>query len=103
MNWLEIVITAVGMLGAHYGSKWVHWQHVKKMAEQIVSSPNEPITDPREALKEAVIRSNMTRIEKGVRELDRLVLQGKVEARDAAERGKRAAEFVETTIVEPPE
>lgn len=103
MNWLDIVIPIVTTAGGYALSKWKHGKTVKGIAKQILSSPNEPTTDSREALEQAVIRANTLYIERAARELDELIARGKLEARAAAERGKRAAEYVETTIVPPAE
>lgn len=50
-------------LGIGIARRWSHWSKVERVAEAIVEDPTNPITNPREALEQAVILINQRQIE----------------------------------------
>lgn len=100
---LQYVIgPVVGFLGAKYLGQQ-QWNKVRDGAAKIIGDPADPITDSRKAMEKAIIEHNFRQVESGVRELERLQAEGKLEARAAAERGKRNAEMIEVEVLPPDE
>lgn len=60
----EVIVGILISTGIGVARKWRHWGKVENIAHAIVKDPTNPITDPKEALEQAVIIANHAQTKK---------------------------------------
>jgi hypothetical protein len=76
-------------------------QKIIETAGKILGDPNNPITDTRKAMEQAVIADRFDEMTKGITELERLQREGAIEAQAAEQRGRDNAPPPENVQIVP--
>jgi gamma-glutamyl phosphate reductase len=101
----QYIIGILTALGLQLLKHWSHWNSVKQVAKAIVEDNSNPITDPAQAIRQALIdrllQQNQKRIDQMAQDLSRMQDQAKTDEAAAIERGKANADGMQINIIPP--